>query len=116
VNLPALPANFQLAGAGDFDGDGHPDILWRNTSNGNNAVWLMNGTTMSSILNLPGLSNPDYHIGAVADYNGDGKTDIVWRNLTTGADAIWIMSGGTLSQVVNLPTLTLSDWDIEAPK
>jgi len=29
---------------GDFNGDGRADILWRNSSTGENYVWLMNGT------------------------------------------------------------------------
>jgi len=30
---------------GDFNGDGNADVLWRDPSNGQNAMWLMNGTT-----------------------------------------------------------------------
>ena len=30
---------WQVAGTGDFDGDGHADILWRNAGTGANAVW-----------------------------------------------------------------------------
>ncbi|MFH0998258.1 MAG: hypothetical protein V1844_22560 [Pseudomonadota bacterium] len=29
----------------DFNGDGKPDILWRNTSTGENCIWYMNGAT-----------------------------------------------------------------------
>jgi hypothetical protein len=29
----------------DFNGDGHSDLLWRNTS-GVVAIWLMNGTSV----------------------------------------------------------------------
>ena len=29
--------NWQVAGTGDFDGDGKSDIFWRNTSTGENA-------------------------------------------------------------------------------
>ena len=31
---------------GDFNNDGKTDILWRNTSTGQNAVWYMNGVTL----------------------------------------------------------------------
>jgi hypothetical protein len=37
------------AGVADFnnDDDGKSDIFWRNSQTGENAVWLMNGTTYS---------------------------------------------------------------------
>ena len=31
--------NWKVAGTGDFNGDGKSDILWRNTSTGDNAIW-----------------------------------------------------------------------------
>ena len=37
----------------DFNGDGKPDILWRNKGTGQNVVWLMNGTTYSSYAEAP---------------------------------------------------------------
>ena len=47
-DLPALPnPAYAIVGTGDFNGDGKPDILWRNTTTGANAVWYMNGVTLS---------------------------------------------------------------------
>ena len=40
--------NWQVAGTGDFDGDGKADILWRNLSTGENYIWLMNGLSTAS--------------------------------------------------------------------
>src|SRR5438876_782482 len=37
------------AARADFNGDGKSDILWRNSSTGENYVWLMNGTTITEI-------------------------------------------------------------------
>ena len=36
--------SWHIVGTGDFSGDGDADILWQNT-NGQAAIWLMNGTT-----------------------------------------------------------------------
>jgi len=38
----------QIVSTGDFDGDGKADILWRNSSSGLNAIWLMNGTNSTA--------------------------------------------------------------------
>src|SRR6266480_964100 len=40
--------NWKIAGVGDFDGDGKADILWRNSSTGENYIWLMNGLSTAS--------------------------------------------------------------------
>src|SRR5438034_11067003 len=39
---------WQVKGIGDFDGDGKADILWRNSSTGENYIWLMNGLSTAS--------------------------------------------------------------------
>jgi chitodextrinase len=40
--------NWNIAGVGDYDGDGKFDILWRNRVTGENTIWLMNGATILS--------------------------------------------------------------------
>ena len=46
----------------DFDGDGGADILWRNTSDGRNAVWYMNGTTYMGGDFFPTIADQDCKI------------------------------------------------------
>ena len=41
----ALDGAWTLAAAGDFNGDGKTDLLWRHAS-GLNAVWQMDGATV----------------------------------------------------------------------
>jgi hypothetical protein len=38
--LTQVPTEWQVAGTGDFNGDGRDDILWRNTANGALSDWL----------------------------------------------------------------------------
>ena len=80
-----------LKPAGDFNADGHSDILWQN-ANGTPGVWLMNGTNVAAY--GPGLANSDpaWHETAAADFNGDGKADILWQN-DNGMPAVWLMDG-----------------------
>ncbi len=51
--LPTHPGPWQIVGVGDFNGDGFPDILWRNPATGENYVWFMNGVNYGSGAALP---------------------------------------------------------------
>ncbi len=41
----------------DFNGDGKSDILWQNRVNGQRVIWLMNGTSYSSYVDLGIVAN-----------------------------------------------------------
>jgi subtilisin family serine protease len=77
----------------NFDGLFSGDILWRSSTPGNYAMWLMNGGTMvgSSVFG----AGTEWNLAGTGDLNGDGKADIIWRSATTGSLAIWFMNGGT---------------------
>ncbi|MCP4153874.1 MAG: hypothetical protein GY757_39475 [bacterium] len=87
----------------DFNGDGKPDILWRNTADGRNAVWFMDNTTFINAVMLDDVSDLDTRIGGTGDFNNDGKTDILWRNTADGRNAVWFMDGVTLIGWAMLP-------------
>jgi ELWxxDGT repeat protein len=100
VSEPVVGANpgpsWQIVGTGYFDGlggGGDSDILWQNT-NGQAAIWLMNGTTPVSEPVVGANPGPSWHIVGTGDFNGDGNSDILWQN-TNGQAAIWLMDGTT---------------------
>ena len=79
----------------DFNGDENSDILWR-ASNGNVAVWEMNGTAIAAS-GLPGFADPaSWTIRGTGDFNGDGKADILWRD-ASGNVAVWQMNGTSVT-------------------
>jgi len=41
--LAAVDPTWTVVGIADFNADGKPDVLWRNTATGLVAVWYMNG-------------------------------------------------------------------------
>jgi hypothetical protein len=90
---------------GDFTADGKTDIVLRNYSSGQNAVWVMNGTALTSTVDLPALPNLNFRIEGTNDFSADGKNDLVLRNYSTGANALWVMNGTSLSTIVDLPAL-----------
>ena len=97
---------------GDFNGDTKPDILWRNTATGANAVWYMDGVNLIGIADLPALPSLSYALVGVGDFNGDSKPDILWRNTGTGANAVWYMDGVNLVGIADLPALPNPDYAI----
>jgi hypothetical protein len=84
--------------AADMTGDGLPDIIWRNASTGRCIIWVMNGTTRSSIVTLWTVANASdtaWVPVASGDFDNDGNVDLVWRNSMTGRVLIWYMNKTT---------------------
>jgi hypothetical protein len=77
----------------DFNSDGDSDILWQNT-NGQAAVWLMNGTTAFSQPAVGGNPGSSWQVVGSGHFSGGDQADILWQN-TNGQAAIWLMNGTT---------------------
>ena len=108
---------WQVAGIGDFNGDGKADIAWRNADPssadfGRNTVWLMNGFARQSWGEIDRISDANWRIAGIGDYDGDGRSDIVWRNETTGQNSIWFMDGIVRMSYALAPSVAGSDWKI----
>lgn len=97
VSVPAFLAGdgWRAIGAGDFNGDGQPDVLVRRDATGELYAWFMNGPVMIGAEPLVPASVPAaaWQVDAVVDYDGDGQPDIVWRDETSGALYVWLMDG-----------------------
>ena len=100
---------WQVAGVGDFDGDGRADILWRNASTGGNTYWK--GGNSANQVGVSGVTGSAWKIVAVADYNGDGRADVFWRNTGTGANVVWRSANGATTQAV--ATVTDQGWEVK---
>ncbi|TMG79620.1 MAG: hypothetical protein E6H75_00385 [Betaproteobacteria bacterium] len=96
----------------DFNGDGTSDILWRNSATGENTIWFMNGTTVSSSAIFSTVPDANWSIAGVGDFNGDGKPDILWHDSAAGQNVIWLMNGATISSGATFATVADLNWSI----
>ena len=84
--------SWHVKAAGDFNADGHADILWQN-ENGTPGIWTMDGLTRTGGANVGGFNpGPSWKVKTAGDYNGDGRSDILWQN-DNGQPGIWLMDG-----------------------
>lgn len=105
--IPSMASlSWTVAGIGDFDGDAKSDILWRNSSTGQNAIWRSARTAVA----LGTVPNLTWKIAAVGDFNGDGRADIFWRNTSTGVNQIWESGNAALSRAVT--RVTNQSWQV----
>jgi len=104
--------NWQIVGTGDFNSDGHVDILWRNPSTGEVGVWYMDGITRQGMGFTVSQTDPNWRIVGTGDFNGDGKPDILWRNSSTGEVGVWYMDGITYQSYGLTVSETDQNWKI----
>jgi len=112
--------SWEIAGAGDFNGDGNTDILWRNYGVGDfsgwNVIWYMSGGGVTGYGYLYGISDLDWKIAGTGDFNNDGQMDILWRNYGAGDysgwNVIWYMTGEGISGYGYLYGISDLDWRI----
>jgi hypothetical protein len=90
--------DWQIKGVADFNGDGQENILWQNSTSGENAIWGLNydATNTSNPISIDTSkttfikSTPaGWDMNGWADFNNDGVLDISWSKQTTGENAIW---------------------------
>jgi hypothetical protein len=96
---PAPLPSSQAAMPYDFNGDGRTDLLWRNRLTNAAAVWLMNGTSPSQIVDLGALEEKWRFVGS-GDFDGDGYADLVVRNSARGRSEIWFIEEGAVRSAI----------------
>jgi hypothetical protein len=109
--------NWTIAGVGDFDGDGKSDIVWRNSSSGQNYIWPMNGTAIKPTEGyIRTVADLAWRIVAIGDYDGDGKSDLLWRNSSSGETYLYPMDGTTIKPSEGF-VRTVADihWQVQKP-
>jgi hypothetical protein len=96
-----VPASsgWELKGTGDFNRDGHIDLLWYNGGTGQIGLWYLNGMTILGTANLSWTvwGNEGWEIKGTGDFNRDGQMDVLWYRPSTGEVSAWLMNGTDVS-------------------
>jgi FtsP/CotA-like multicopper oxidase with cupredoxin domain len=95
-----------------FNLNAQTELILRNTSNGQNAIWNLDGTTRIGAAFFPTLTDQNWQIVARGDFNADSKRDIVLRNASTGQNSVWYMDGAIRTGSAYFPLLVGASWNI----
>ena len=112
IPLYTEPAEWQVQGIGDFNGDGTSDVLWRNVNTGEFTEWFMaNGQVVAPEVHL--FTEPaEWQVQGIGDFNGDGTSDVLWRNVNTGEFVEWLMTFGHVGAAIPLYTEP-AEWQVQ---
>jgi hypothetical protein len=89
---------WKIVGTNDFNADGRPDLLWRHGGSGQNVLWYMNGSVLTSgtFLTPAALADVNWGMSGTGDFDVDGEPDILWRHAVSGQIVLWYMNGSVL--------------------
>jgi hypothetical protein len=114
-----VDVNWKMAGVGDYNGDGKPDIVFHHAVSGQIVLWFMDGPNLrQGVFTNPSSLAPPWSLSGTGDFGGDHKPDFIWRNQTTGEILVWHMDGpNRISSTPTTPAaLTDLRWRLVGPR
>ena len=111
---PTPPASTaKYVGSGDFDGDGHADLLFYDPSTAASQVWLLNGTS-TYLRTAPFLTGMVSTLAAraVGDFDGDGLADVLLVDSSTNALSVALGDGRGGARATNFVQALAPEWSV----
>jgi Ca2+-binding RTX toxin-like protein len=96
--------------AGDFNGDGHDDLLLRN-DDGRLTVWLGTADGTLTDTGIYRTVDPQWQIAGIGDFNGDARDDILWHN-ADGRVTEWMGTSTGVFSDTNTYRTVVAQWQI----
>lgn len=79
----------------DTDGDGDPELFWRNKGQQMFAYW--SGMRPSQSSQAFGMVST-YRVAGIGDFTGDGRADVLWRSDLERFLVLWVAAGDGFEQ------------------
>jgi kumamolisin len=94
-----VASGWDLIGAADLNGTGHPQLIWRNAISGAVAAWVFSATQPFQPVQYPVFGTPSlaWSIRGIGKVDATPAQGLIWHNSQTGAVGFWKMnSSGSL--------------------
>jgi hypothetical protein len=108
LELRAL--EWQVAGFGDFNGDGTTDMLLRDVNNGAFEVYDINNSRLASASSLGQVGN-EWQVAGFGNFNGDGPTDVMLRYTLTGVFELYDINNNKVTSAAPIRQVGI-EWQV----
>lgn len=110
-----IPREWKVVGLSNFDSDSNPDIILRNSTNGQTNAWYLNSAReIQGFGEVSNPNDPNWQIIGYVDYDNDAIKDIILQHSVTGQPALWILNNRGLKRGVIFTYLNanMQDWRV----
>lgn len=89
-------AAWTVAGAGDLNRDGFPDLVWQHDTTRQVVVWYLGGPLGTTFVNFAWIASSGplgWSVVGTGDFDNDLKPDLVWQHDSTRQAVVWYLGG-----------------------